>query len=150
MVDLESTIGIWISQQLADRLWITRGEVLQIIWWEINPNGIVENIIPTQKVIPILKEEGKALFLVTAAPRIWAIKALEFMTIKYYFNDILILEDYWNTKKEAFARIQLKIDTMARELISIGDQIYSDIIPAQELGIQTLHVTWPKDLLKLL
>ena len=59
---------------------------MQIIWWEINPNGIVENIIPTQKVIPILKEEGKALFLVTAAPRIWAIKALEFMTIKYYFN----------------------------------------------------------------
>ncbi len=72
------------------------------------------------------------------------------MAIKHYFDEILTLEDYWSTKQEAFTKIQLKTGITAKELISIGDQIHSDIIPAQRLGMQTFHVTWPKDLLRLL
>lgn len=150
MIDTELETGVWISQQLADKLWTTRWNILQIIWWEISPNDIIENIVSTQKIIPILKEEGKSLFLVTAAPRVWAVKALEFIAIKHYFDEILTLEDYWHNKQEAFVKIRTKTGIASKDLISIGDQIHSDIIPARALWMQSLLVSWPQDLHKLI
>jgi FMN phosphatase YigB (HAD superfamily) len=72
------------------------------------------------------------------------------MELDAYFEQILTLEDYWNSKKEAFTMIKNNLWISSSNIISVGDQEDSDILPAQELGMQTLHVKWPHDLIRLL
>lgn len=150
MVEIESRTGIWVSQQLADLIGLTRSEVLRMIWWPITPSTVIENYDTASHVFSVLKERWASLFLVTAAPKVWANNALDFMVIKHYFDQIYALEDYGNTKKEAFSQIQQKTGIKSSNFISIWDQMHSDIIPARELWMHTLHVTCPADLLKLL
>ena len=62
------------------------------------------------------------------------------MHIRAYFTSILTLEDFVSSKKEAFTKISDSSGIPVENLISIGDQMHSDIIPAEELSMQTLHV----------
>lgn len=149
MLEREWQEKIPTSQQLADLIGTTRHEVLNEIWGRLDLVWVIKNHNISQNIIPILSGWSR-LFLVTAAPRIWANKALEYMSLRQYFQAILTLEDYWSSKGEAFARIQASSWIPFGKLISIGDQEHSDILPAKELGMQALHVSGPQDLSKLI
>lgn len=150
MVERERSENIGISLQVATLLWIPRKEVLQTVWWNIDPEKVVKNFSVSQNILRELYELWKLLFLVTAAPSVWATHAWEYMHIRAYFTSILTLEDFVSSKKEAFTKISHSSGIPFENLISIGDQMHSDIIPAEELSMQTLHVRWPQDLIPLL
>ncbi len=149
MVEKEWQEKIGTSQQLADLIGKTRAEVLQEIWGSISPSWVIQNYKWAKLVLPELARYKK-LFIVTAAPKVWADNALEYMRIKHYFQIILTLEDYWSSKREAFLQIHADTWIPFDQLISIWDQEHSDIAPAKILGMQTLHVGSPLDLIKLL
>ena len=149
MLEREWQEKIPTSKQLADLIGTTRHEVLHEIWGGLEPSLVIKNYSTSQNVIATLSDRS-TLFLVTAAPRIWANKALDYMSLRQYFEVILTLEDYWASKWEAFGKIQASSQIPFDKLISIGDQEHSDIIPARELGMATLHVSSPQDLSKLL
>jgi FMN phosphatase YigB (HAD superfamily) len=77
---------------------------------------------------------------VTGSSVVWAQKALEYMQIRSLFDIVLTVEDFVSSKKEAFTKISHSSGIPFENLISIGDQMHSDIIPAKELSMQTLHV----------
>lgn len=150
MIEVERKEKIGISQQLANVTWKTRWEILALIWWPIDTGSVIENDHYSKQIIPALSEMDKQIFLVTAAPKIWASKALEFMALSQYFQQVLTLEDFGSLKKEAFSRIQKESWIEVDQFISVGDQMHSDIVPAEELWMQSLYVTSQKDLLNLI
>jgi FMN phosphatase YigB (HAD superfamily) len=83
--------------------------------------------------MPELQLQQKQLFVVTAAPKVWANKALEYMQLKSYFLSILTLEDYGHSKAEAFRKISENAQIPLSQMMSIGDQEHSDIVPAQKI-----------------
>ncbi len=93
MLEREWQEKIPTSKQLADLIGTTRHEVLYEIWGGLEPSLVIKNYSTSQNIIPTLSK-GYRLFLVTAAPRIWANKALEYMSLRQYFEGILTLEDY--------------------------------------------------------
>ena len=72
------------------------------------------------------------------------------MELSWYIEQVYGIEDYSESKKEPFLKIQQLIWMSPENIISIWDQEHSDIIPAKELGMQALHVKWPQDLISLL
>lgn len=150
MINVEWKEKIGISQQFANLTGKTRWDILTSVWWPIDTGSIIENSHYSQQILPILSEKGKQIFLVTAAPKIWAVKALDFMALNKYFRQILALEDFGSSKKEAFSRIQMESWIEVNRFISVGDQMHSDIIPAEELWMRSLHITSQQDLLNLI
>ena len=107
--------------------------------WGIDP----ENIITSE---PNLKEELERLdircILLTAAPRIWAKRVLKYMGISTVFDDQMYTgePDVRKPSPEAFRIITTKLGLDASTVVSIGDQEYSDIIPAKEVGMRTVRI----------
>lgn len=93
MLEREWQEKIPTSKQLADLIGTTRHEVLHEIWGGLEPSLVIKNYSTSQNVIATLSDRS-TLFLVTAAPRIWANKALDYMSLRQYFEVILTLEDY--------------------------------------------------------
>ena len=150
MMENEKKTGIGLSLQLGQTIGETRARVFEMTWGNLEPKSIIACPEYAQKVIPALMQHGKRSFVVTAAPRVWAHKALNHIGIKHYFESIFSLEDFVSSKQEVFGSLLSKTGIAPEQCISIGDQEESDILPAQALGMQTLHVRTPKDILKLL
>ena len=150
MCDIEESTWFGISLQLAKELRMSRGDILRDTWWSINPEDIIISYEYPKIVLSELRKEGKPLFLVTAAPRVWAHKALNYMNISGYLESFFWLEDFVSSKKEVFHKININIGINTKYMISVWDQIHTDIIPAQELWMQTLLVQKQDDILKLL
>lgn len=150
MLQREWEEKIGTSQQLADLIQDTREWVIRSIWEWINPEGVVEKFWPSQVALQSLSFRWKKIFLVTAAPRIWANNALEYMQLYGFFDQILSLEDFWDFKWDAFQKIISFSYIKPEKLMSVWDQEHSDIIPARALWINALLVSWPQDLHKLI
>ncbi len=119
-------------------------------WWEIDPTMIIQNSYFSQHVIPELSRKEKKLYLVTAAPKIWANIVLEYLWLKDFFTTIYWWEDIIDSKREIFEQILRETLIEAHNTISIWDQLETDIIPARVLWLQTLLIEKQDDLLKLL
>lgn len=150
MCDIEESTWLGISLQLAKELKIFRGEILRNTWWSINPEDIITSYEYPKIVLSELRKRGKPLFVVTAAPRVWAHKALNYMNISGYLESFFWLEDFVSSKKEVFHKISINIGINPKYMISVWDQLHTDIIPAQELWMQTLLIQKQDDILKLL
>lgn len=82
--------------------------------------------------------QGNALIL-TAAPKAWASKALDFLDLTQYVGDLLITGEP-NIRKpnpEVFRQALNVLNAKPENTISIGDQEHSDIIPAKSIGLKT-------------
>lgn len=107
--------------------------------WDIDP----ENIIVPE---PGLREQMERLdiqcALLTAAPRVWAKRAIGYIGIANLFGDNIITgePDIRKPNPEVFRQIMNKVGSMASQTVSIGDQDFSDIVPAKQLGMRTVRI----------
>lgn len=138
------TIGI--SNFMAKRYGITRGSFFDIVW-NINPKSVIKNFDIQAEIVKKLSKTDKKLFLLTGAPRVWMENALEFLELSDLFERKFNGEMF-ETKSEVFQKLADEFDPTS--IISIGDQLESDILPAEKFGIKTLHIKKPEDLLKLI
>ncbi len=145
LCEREKTSWKPISMSLAALASKTRQEVFELTWWRLRPSDIItgEKIIP--EFLSELRQWWLRLVLLTAGPSIWAHKALEYLGIKILFDEIITAEMYSNGKWEVFNKF-IADWYFPETIVSIGDQIYSDILPAQGLGISTCHVSGPRDI----
>lgn len=150
MCDIEELTWLGISFQLAKELRTSRGDILRDTWWSINPEDIITSYEYPRIVLSELRKREKPLFVVTAAPRIWAQKALNYMNISGYLESFFWLEDFVSSKKEVFHKISINTGINPEYMISVWDQLHTDIIPAQELWMQTLLISKQEELQKLL
>lgn len=142
---LKNPIGL--SAYLAGRYRISRLEYFNSVW-NIYPAKIIKNNNQATKIISLLKRKSQLkIILLTSAPRIWAYQVLKYLRIDKSFESIYTGEQY-GQKEEIFALLAGRYKP--ENMISIGDQYETDILPAQKMGMRTLQVKTPNDLKKLL
>lgn len=137
---------IGISRVLADKYGLTRSDIFENTW-NIDPKNIIQESADAINAITLLKKSGKRLFLLTSAPKIWMDNVLNELNLSNIFERKISGENF-QTKGEMFESFSKEFNP--NSIISIGDQIQTDIIPAAKFGIITFLVTKPGDLLKLI
>lgn len=104
--------------------------------FNLDPNEFIKKNPELPKLFEQI--QGDALIL-TAAPKAWASKALDFLELTPYVGNLLITgePDIRKPNPDAFKNALTMLNAKPNETLSIGDQEHSDIIPAKQLGIKT-------------
>lgn len=130
------------SNFLSRRYGMTRKEFFDIVW-DLDPTGIVQNFEPAVGAISHFAKKGKKLILLTAAPEIWQKRVLEFLGISDKFFRTYTAEMFGH-KKDVFSLLANEFDP--KSVVSVGDQLQTDILPAAEKGMHVFLVKSPKSL----
>jgi FMN phosphatase YigB (HAD superfamily) len=146
MIEEAQNDEIGISNFLAKRYGITRAHYFDIVW-NISPKIVIKNPEEPVKAIKRLKDLGKKLFLLTAAPRIWMENVVNELGLSDHFERKFHGEMFIK-KDEIFEQVAGEFDPS--QIISIGDQLETDLIPAAKFGISVLHITRVEDINKLI
>ncbi len=104
--------------------------------WDRNPDEYLIKDIELQKLMA--QFVGRAALL-TAAPRIWADNVLEYLGLNDIFGDRIYTgePDLRKPDPEIFWLAGASLTSEMGRCVSIGDQNYSDILPAKSIGMQT-------------
>ncbi len=107
--------------------------------WNIDPEKYISVDPGLRKLL--LPLAGRALLL-TAAPGVWAKKVLEYLDVEQAFGDKIITgeSDLRKPDPAVFVMAANMLEAPASQIVSIGDQVYSDIIPARSIGMQTVLI----------
>lgn len=108
--------------------------------WNLNPADYLDP--PRAELAESLASlEGRAVVL-TAAPAAWAYPALEYLGISDLFNrNVLTGEpDIRKPNPAVFKQAANVLQRQCCEVVSVGDQNSSDILPAKQLGMLTVKI----------
>ncbi len=107
--------------------------------WNLNPNDYIEKDPDLPEMLEQLK--GR-IALLTAAPRVWAINVLAYLDIDRMFEGKLYTGEPDERKPNpvVFRKIANDLRVPPGNVFSIGDQEYSDILPAKSIGMKTILV----------
>lgn len=107
--------------------------------WDCNP----EDYIPANpKLAGLLAPfQGRALLL-TAAPRAWADRAVQYLGVAETFGENIITgePDIRKPDPAVFRQAAKQLNALPSDIVSVGDQNYSDIVPAKLLGMTTVII----------
>jgi len=80
--------------------------------------------------------------LLTAAPRVWALKVLSHLKLQKVFGENLYTGEPILRKPnpQVFQQIADNFGVKPNQVFSIGDQEDTDIIPAKKIGMKTIRV----------
>jgi FMN phosphatase YigB (HAD superfamily) len=145
ILQIASEDEIGISQYLSERYNITRNDYFNQVW-NINPDGIIKNYESTSNFLSNRNNDKKRILL-TSAPPVWAKQVLRFLGVEKYFQEV-ITGDQYGTKQEIFAMIAGRYKP--ENVLSVGDQLETDILPAQKYKFKTFQVTGPSDLERII
>jgi len=137
---LKDKIGI--SNFLSKKYSISRENYFNVIW-DISPAEIVQNFEIAVQIVNQIKALGLNLILLTAAPKIWQKTVIEYIGLNNVFDEIYAADSFTD-KEEIFKKLSQKFST--KSILSIGDQLETDIKPASKLGFLTFLVKTPNDL----
>ena len=107
--------------------------------WSCEPSKYITKDNQLAKELEFLK--GNSLLL-TAAPLVWTKKVLEYLRLADFFESNIITGEPDSRKPsvDAFSEAARTLNSNPTEVISVGDQNYSDIIPANKLGMKTVFI----------
>lgn len=107
--------------------------------WNCSPKNY---IAPNSNLVDMLSEFRGDALLLTAAPNIWASRVLQYLGITDVFGANVITgePDIRKPSKIVFEQAARRLDAEPSQIISIGDQNYSDIVPARALGMTTILI----------
>lgn len=134
------------SRVLAAKYGITRKKYFDIVW-DLDPVGIVQDFEIPIIAVKALAKQGKKQILLTAAPEAWQRRVLSFLGIENLFFRRYNAEMF-GKKDEVFIALAQEFDPA--RVLSIGDQMHSDIMPAFAVGFKVFHVSHPQTLLTLI
>lgn len=141
---LKDSIGI--SNVLSKRYGITRASYFDIAW-NIDPKIVIKDFEIPVATIQKLNLNGQRMFLLTAAPGVWMENVVRELGIGQTFERKYHGEMF-GTKSEVFESLAREFDP--RRVLSVGDQLETDIKPAVDLGMIPFMVKGPNDLLNLI
>jgi FMN phosphatase YigB (HAD superfamily) len=114
--------------------------------WEINPAEVIHDHILSVKAARELYDQGKEMFLVSIAAHKWIDKVLRHLELTDVFTRIYSGDDF--VKKDfLFRKLTKEFDP--KSMLSIGDRMVTDIVPAHALGMPVFHVTSSDELYRL-
>jgi len=112
--------------------------------WNFKPEDYIEKDTDLPEMLERMK--GR-IALLTAAPRVWAVNVLSYLDIDQYFDGRIYTGEPDDRKPNPMAFQKIASDFMISpsQMFSIGDQEYSDILPAKSIGMKTVLVGVPRD-----
>lgn len=98
-------------------------------------NGVID-------LLESLKKENKNIFLLSNAQNIFTLYEMTLLGIDHYFDGIFFSSDFKICKpnKEFFKGLINKYALDINDTIMIGNDYFCDILPANELNIDTLYI----------
>lgn len=138
--------GVYLSLYFEQKYGMSRADYFNKVW-DIEPQSIVKNFEISKVVLQRLSKESKRLFLLSSSPQIWINKVLAYLKLEDVFQRRYSGE-FFVSKEEIFAQLAKEFDPTS--VLALGDQVHTDIEPAEKFGFRTLHVTSPEVLNALL
>lgn len=95
-----------------------------------------------REMLKFLKEQGKKVYLLSNAQRIFTAYELKSLDIFKYFDDVLISSDYKTRKPDArfFDCLIKKYDLDVKKSIYVGNDSKNDVLGAKGVGMNTFYV----------
>ncbi len=125
-----------ISLGLEARYGIDRYE-----WFESTWNITPGDFLKQENKKPLFDSLDAEISILTAAPRIWASRTLDYLGLAEYQSRLFTGEpDLRKPNPGAFKQVCELIGIPPEKSISIGDQVASDILPAKAIGMKTILV----------
>lgn len=96
----------------------------------------------TEEMLAALKEDGKKVYLLSNAQRIFTEYEMHVLGIAKYFDGIMISSDYKTKKpdKRFFDILLEKYEIEPKETLFIGNDSRTDIAGAKQVGFDTFYV----------
>lgn len=96
----------------------------------------------TEKMLAVLREEGKRIYLLSNAQRIFTAYEMQYLGISKYFDGILISSDYQTKKPDPrfFGVLKEKYPLEESRTLFIGNDLHTDIGGARAAGFATFYV----------
>lgn len=138
--------GVGLSNFASQRYGITRQQYFEAVW-DIDPRSVFEPAASVKYTFAELQQTEVLSLLLTAAPSVWANLVTKLLGLSETFSQVITGEKF-SSKKEVFAEIRQQFPSA--KLFSVGDQVITDIEPAEAVGFTGLLVKGPNDLPKLL
>lgn len=105
--------------------------------WNLNPRDFLKQ----ENKKPLFDSLDAKIAILTAAPRVWASRVLDYLGLAEYQGVLFTGEpDLRKPNPEAFKQVCDSVGIPPEKSISIGDQVASDILPAKALGMKTILV----------
>lgn len=105
--------------------------------WDLQPKDFIAPANHSE----MFKSLGCDIAVLTAAPRIWAARAIEYLGLANYTQHLYTGEpDLRKPNPAIFTKICDDMGYTPEQTLSIGDQVHSDIIPAKAAGLRTILV----------
>ena len=126
------------SVQVFTNLGFSRDEYFRIVD-KVSPEGL---IAPHKNCENTIKELSKDYTIVAYSntPKKATIKTLKILKIDKYFDKVFSAEEFEESKPSInnLEYIMENMNSKAEDSVMIGNSLKKDILPAQELGIQTI------------
>ncbi|MEI6731968.1 MAG: HAD family hydrolase [archaeon] len=105
--------------------------------WDLSPEELLEK----RDLSGILDSLGLRKVVLTSAPAVWARKVLRYLNVSERVEAVFSGEpDIRKPDVRVFKQICDRFEVKPSEVISIGDQLETDILPAKSLGMTTILV----------
>lgn len=133
--DIQTRYDGHLSLGLEKEHNISRDELFSATW-DCDPAQYVAAEPSLAETMSIFR--GRSALL-TAAPRVWADRVLAYLGIADVFEDRIFTgePDIRKPDPRAFEIVARSLGADAPEIISVGDQNHTDILPALKLGMRT-------------
>lgn len=107
--------------------------------WNLNPEHYIQK---DEDLSELFQPFEGNIALLTAAPKIWTINVLAYLDIIGVFGSAIYTGEPNLRKPDPliFQKIADELDVPPERVISIGDQEYSDILPAKSIGMKAIYV----------
>jgi FMN phosphatase YigB (HAD superfamily) len=135
----QDTVGI--SAYLGRAFGVNRNDYFETAWC-VDPDGVIVPDIKLMSRLKELKDSGIRLTLLTAAPLSWQRKVSSYLGFQAVF-DAVYTGDQFDLKDTVFQTLANEGNPSA--VLSIGDQLHSDITPALRAGMNAVLVDGPID-----
>jgi FMN phosphatase YigB (HAD superfamily) len=132
------------SRGLSLRYHVDRNQARNDIWGSMDPAKVIGEFAPNIDALRIFAARNVRLIELTSAPKVWRENANAHMGITDIFTACYDA-DTFPEKKDAFPQLASMFGPPSR-MVSIGNQMETDIVPAHYAGMRIYHVTQERTL----
>ncbi len=130
-----------ISIALEEKYGILRKEYFDYVW-DINAKDIIYNNLNIRNILKKIKDKYQFL-LVSDGAYVWIKNALKELGIEDFFKNNILSGDGAERKSllNRFNKIPEQYGFAPENIVVVGDQEKTDIIPANKLGFKTIFIS---------
>lgn len=128
-----------LSIGFENRYGIDRYEYYRNTWGNMDVERYVQ---PECSLMSALINYSGKSALLTSAPMVWSSKVMSFLGLEDVFEGKYITgePDIRKPNEQVFKDAAELLGRQPSDVISVGDQYYTDILPAQKIGMKTLII----------